>query len=240
MGLLDLPASALSWADGHLSTVLPALWRIVLWGAIGAALSLGLYWLLSPQARIERIVDEERRLKTTLKDDTLDMADGLAASKDLLRLAFARIGLVLVPVLLATLPIISLMTWLDSHYAHTLPPPGQTASVKVEPEVGEGRWVNGDVPPPRIEVVNGDGSILQSLPMSVAVPIVEKWVWWNALIGNPLGYLPDDSPIERIVIGLPASEYLSFGPDWLRGWLAPFLISLLVFSLFFKIAFRIH
>jgi hypothetical protein len=239
MGLFDLPAPALSWADGCLAALLPALGRIVFWGAVGAAVSLGLYWLLSPQRRIGEIAEEERRLRTRLKDDTIEMADGLAASKDLLRLALSRMGIVLVPVLLATLPLISTMTWLDTNYAYRLPPAGQAPQVTILPDVAQGRWVSAGDGPPRVEITR-DGTKLQSMTMSAPVPVIEKWTWWNALIGNPLGYVPDDSPIHRVEIGLPSNEYLSFGPDWLRGWLAPFLISLLVFSLLFKITFRIH
>lgn len=239
MGLLDLPASLWSWADAQMA-LLPAIARIVAWGVLGAILSLGLYWFLSPQRRIARIADDEQRLKETLRDDSIEMADGLAAAKGLLRLAFARLGLVTVPVLLAAIPLLSLMTWMEAHYAYSLPQPGQVADVRVEPKIAEGRWVPANANPPRVEVLDGQGSILQSLPILAPVPVIEKRFWWNVLIGNPLGYLSDDSPIDRIDIGLPANQYLSVGPDWARGWLAPFILSLLAGSLLLKFAFRIH
>jgi hypothetical protein len=238
VGLLDLPAPAFSWADGLLADILSPLARILLWGALGAVASMLIYWLISPQARMEKIAVEERQLKAKLKDDSIEMEEGLAASKDLLRLALSRVAIVFVPVMIAALPLVSLMTWLDSHYAYRLPPQGQSAEVRVEPDVAQGRWV-ADASPPRVEVA-APGNQPLAFPMVAAVPVVEKWSWWNALIGNPLGYLPESSPIDRIAIGLTESEYLSFGPAWLRGWLAPFLISVLVVSLFIKIVFRIH
>jgi hypothetical protein len=240
MGLLDLPADLWSWADVHMAALLPATVRIVTWGVVGAAISLGLYWLLSPQHRIARIAVDERRLKGALQDETIEMADGLAAAKALLRLALTRLGLVTLPVLVATLPLFSLMTWMEAHYAHDLPRPGQIAEVKVEPHVAQGRWISADTPPARVEVLDGRGSLLQSLPVPVPVPVIAKRTWWNTLIGNPLGYLPDNGPIDRIDIDLPANHYLSIGPDWIRGWVAPFIFSLLVGSLFLKFAFRIH
>jgi uncharacterized membrane protein (DUF106 family) len=239
VGLLDLPAPVFSWADGLLGNIVSPLPRILLWGALGAVVSMLLYWLLSPQHRMEKIAAKERELKVRLKDDSIEMGEGLAASKDLLKLALSRMGIVLVPVLLATLPLISLMTWLDSHYAYRMPLQGESAEVSVEPNVAQGRWVAAATPP-RVEAIEPGGKTLASLPMVAAVPVVEKWTWWNALIGNPLGYLPEASPINRIGIGLMENQYLSFGPGWLRGWLAPFLLAVLVVSLFIKIVFRIH
>lgn len=240
MGLLDLPAFLWSWADAQMAAIMPATARIVAWGTIGAIVSLGLYWLLSPQRRMAHIADEERRIKGRLQGDNLDMADGLAAAKELLRLALTRLGLVVLPVLLAAVPLLSLMSWLDTHYAYELPRPGQVANVKVEPEVASGRWIPAETPPARVEVLDGQGLVLQSLPIPVPVPVIEKRTWWNVLIGNPLGYLPDDSPIDRINIELPANEYLSIGPDWARGWVAPFVTAMLVGSLILKFAFRIQ
>jgi hypothetical protein len=240
MGLLDLPASLWSWTDVRMAALLPASVRLVAWGAAAAILSLGIYWLISPQKRIAQISADEQRLKATLRDETIEMADGLAAAKGLLRLALVRLGLVTMPVLIAALPLLSLMTWMEAHYAYSLPPSGQTADVRVEPPVAQGRWISGDDATPRVEVLDGHGSVLREVPVAIPVPVIEKRFWWNALIGNPLGYLPDDSPFDRINIGLPANEYFSIGPDWARGWVTPFILSLLVGSIFLKFAFRIH
>src|SRR3546814_5314754 len=81
MGLLDLPLSALSWIDAGLAAVLPAAIRIALWGGIGAMVSMGLYWLVSPQRRIAGIAAEERRLKDTLRDENTEATDGLASAR---------------------------------------------------------------------------------------------------------------------------------------------------------------
>lgn len=241
MGLLDLPASLWSWTDAQMAALLPATARIVAWGAVAAVLSLGLYWILSPQRRIAGIAADERRLKATLQDDSTEMADGLTAAKGLLRLALTRLGLVTVPVLVAAVPLLSLMTWMEAHYAYSLPQQGHVADIHVEPEIAEGRWVPAAAAaPPRVDLLDGQGLILQSLSVSVPVPVIEKRFWWHALIGNPLGYLADDSPVDRIDISLPANEYLSIGPDWMRGWVPLFIFSLLVGSLFLKFAFRIY
>jgi hypothetical protein len=240
MGLLDLIAPALSWIDEGLAAVLSTMARVVVWGSIAAAVSMALYWLLSPQQQLARIAVDERALRIALRDESAEFADGFASAVRLLRLAFTRIGLTLLPVLIAAAPVIGLMTWLQTHYGHDLPPPGQAVSVRVEPATLQGRWVVSDDGTPRVDVMNAQDVVVHSLPITAPVPLVHKRAWWNILIGNPLGYLPDSGTIERIEISLPEKRYSSVGPDWIRGWEAPFLAALLLGSLALKLILRIR
>lgn len=238
MGLLDLPAPILSWTDGQFGRAAPETARILLWAAMAAILSMLLYWLLSPQRRLARLAAEERSLRDRLNDAPAKMADGLASAGRLLRLALLRLGLVLLPACIATLPVICIMAWLHTHYAYEMPPANAEIAVRVAPGRAEGRLVAGN--PARVEVRDAGGALLQSVPLGAAVPTVHKRVWWNALIGNPLGYLPDNSAIDRIEIDLPEKRYLSIGPDWMRTWEALFIAALLAGSLVIKLLFRIR
>lgn len=240
MGLFDVPAGIFSWVDAGVAGFLPAPARIAAWGVMGAVASLGLYWLLSPQQRMARIAEAEQRLKHAMWEDDTAMAEGLAAASSLIRLALVRLGLVLIPVLIAALPILSLMVWLDTQYGLALPRPGQTASIKAVPDTAHVRWVPDNSPPARVEVLDQAGQVHQSVPIVVAVPVIEKRTWWNALIGNPLGYLANDSPAERVEISLEKQQYLSVGPDWIRGWEALFLVTLLAGSALLKWTLRIR
>jgi hypothetical protein len=240
MGLLDLLSPALSWVDERLAAVLSTMARVVVWGSVAAVASMALYWLLSPQQQLARIAGDERALRIALRDRDADVADGLASAMSLLRLAITRIGLMLLPVLIAAVPVVGLMTWLQTHYAHALPPPGQTVSVRVEPSILQGRWVVSDDGIPRVDVTNAQDVVVHSQPITSPIPLVHKRAWWNTLIGNPLGYLPDQGPVERIEIGLPEKRYSSVGPDWIRGWEAPFLAALLLGSLALKLILRIQ
>ena len=240
MGFLDLPAPALSWTDVHLAATVPDIGRLVLWGCLAAALSMGFYRLISPQRRLARLAAEERRLKDRLQDETAAMADGLAAAGRLLRLALLRLGLVLPPSVVAALPVLFLMAWLHTHYAYDLPAPDSAVEVRVEPDIAHARMIAEADEPPRVEVRDDQGVLLQSVQLDAPVPVIHKKAWWNALIGNPLGYLPDDAPIERVEIGLPERQYLPIGPDWARNWLAVFLATVLAGSLLLKVLFRIR
>jgi hypothetical protein len=240
MGLLDSPTWAFAWADVILAGFFPAEARIVAWGAIGAAISFTLYWLMSPQARIAGMAAAEQRLKRSMWNEDAALADGLAAARDLIRLALARLRLVMIPAVIATVPLLSLAAWLDSEYGFAQPPPGEVASITAKPETAHVRWVAADAAPARIEVLGDDGLVLQAVAISVPVPVIQKWGWWNALIGNPLGYLLHDGPVDRIEIGLPMHQYLSVGPEWIRGWKALFFTTLLGVSLLLKVALRIR
>jgi hypothetical protein len=72
------------------------------------------------------------------------------------------------------------------------------------------------------------------------VPTIHKRQWWNVLVGNPLGYLPDSSRLESIELGLPQKEYLTVGPAWVRAWYVVFLGVVLAVSLAIKFAARIE
>lgn len=240
MGILDLPAPALLWVDANLAMWLPSMARLVVWGSVAAAVSMALYWLLSPQQRMARLASEEQRLRVVLKNDDAEFSNGLAAAVGLLRLATIRVGLVLLPVMLAAVPVLCLMAWLQTHYGYELPAPDRIAAVTVDPATMRGQWNAAGGGPPRVDVIDDRGSLLQSVAISAPVSIIHKRAWWNALIGNPLGYLPDDGPIGRITIELPEKRYLAVGPDWARGWEAPFMTALLAASLLLKLCLRIH
>ena len=114
MNGLDRIYAALEWADAGLGTVLPTWLRLVFWGLLGAALSMAIYWLLSPQQRIAALAGEERSLRQRLRAAEEQFSVALVAMRRLLWLAVLRVGLVLVPVAIAALPVVALYLWLES------------------------------------------------------------------------------------------------------------------------------
>jgi hypothetical protein len=86
--------------------------------------------------------------------------------------------------------------------------------VSVAPEAYSGQWQ----PNNSIEVRDQSGAEVARLTLAEPVTHIEKRQWWNVLIGNPAGYLPEAGPIDSITIALPERQYLPVGPDWLRSW----------------------
>ncbi|NJO36726.1 MAG: hypothetical protein HC871_02735, partial [Rhizobiales bacterium] len=92
---------------------------------------------------------------------------------------------------------------------------------------------------PRLVVTDPGGAVISDIALAAPIPTIHKKQWWNTLIGNPLGYLPDDGAIEAIAFDLPEKDYLGFGPGWLRPWYVLFFTILVLGSLAIKIVGRI-
>jgi hypothetical protein len=91
-----------------------------------------------------------------------------------------------------------------------------------------------------LELVDSDGTVLLSLPTQAPVGAVHQRRWWNVLLGNPAGYLPSPGDVDAVSLALPRSEFLPFGPDWLRGWMAYFFGVVILLSLLLKFLWRLH
>lgn len=243
-GLLDLASPLLSWMDGALAAVLPTAGRLVLWGLVAAAFSMALYAVVSPQQRLRRVrkraVDARRALDSF--DGSFAEARPLIAA--MLTSSMRQLGLVLAPALLASLPLLFLLAWLHGSFAYVLPEPSAAVSLRTEPQGYQASLQPteervGEVPVPSLVVRDGTGRVVEARALNAPVTVLHKAQWWNSLIANPLGYLADDSPLERVEIDLPRLEVISFGPAWLRTWEAVFFTALVAASLAIKLAFRL-
>jgi hypothetical protein len=206
-------------------------------------ISLAIYWRLSAQERIRRgrIEIEQARRRLDAHDGEWDEAKSLLGQ--LLRSAFSQVGRVGWPSVVAGLPLLSLLTWLGGSYGYTFPEPGAEPAIRTQPAGLEPQWLAGNCASaestcPHIVIREGEFSVAE-IHLAAPVPVVHKWRWWNALLGNPAGYLPSELAVESIQIDLPAREYLALGPQWSRAWWVPFFTSLIAASLMLKRMCRI-
>jgi hypothetical protein len=230
MGLLDLPAPLFDLVDQHVLGPLPPVVRLILWAVVGAAISLMLYRWLSPQRRIAgakaAALDARRRLNA--HDGDLESA--LPLMRRSMGLALRHVGLVFPAAILASLPVLALLVWLDGAYGYTFPADRQVPAIVVEPQSYGAQWQpNGSGG--EIELRDQQGVAIARLALAEPVTHIEKRHWWNTLIGNPAGYLPQKGPVEGVSIALPERQYLSVGPNWLRSWATVVLTALLIASL---------
>ncbi|WP_316976687.1 hypothetical protein [Shumkonia mesophila] len=238
MGLFNLPGPLYDLVDRAVFAAAPAPWRLVFWAVVAAVSSLLIYKWLSPQAKIaatkERVAELRRRM---LDHDGEDLASAMPLIRAQLAIAFRHLGLVLPATLIASLPALTLMIWLDTSYARFLP--DSAPFIEVVPAGFEGTWrTEADVP--RITVRERTGQAVADIPVQKPIPQIEKRHWWNVLLGNPAGYLPDHGPVERVTVHLPEQAYLPFGPGWARSWMALFIPVFFVTSLFFYRIARIQ
>jgi hypothetical protein len=239
VGLLDLPAPLFAWLDGLFGGLAPTL-RLVIWGVIGAVLSMGAYWLLSPQARIAQAKADALAARRALDAYDGEFAGAWPLIGRVLGAAVRQLGLVTAPALLASLPVLALLVWLSTAYGYAFPRDAEI-SVRTLPESGAARaQAVQEQGGHQVLVLDGAGNVVERVALSAPVPTIHKRQWWNALVGNPIGYLPDTSRLESIELALPQKEYLTVGPAWLRAWYVVFLGALLVVSLAIKVAARIE
>lgn len=241
MGLLDLPGPLYGWLDGAFASVLPPLARILIWGVLAGLGSMALYAVLAPQGRIARGKREVAEAQRALDGHEGTLAEAGPLIGRMLRLALGQVRLTTMPALIASIPLLTLLAWMSTAYGHRFPEPGETPPVEAQPAAYMAEWVPqaaGDTP--GVMVRNGDGSRVGLFALSVPVGVLHEWRWWNAFMGNPAGYLPSGSGVERVRVELPRREYLPFGPAWARGWEIPFLSALVVASVALKVGARIQ
>ena len=247
VGLFDLPAPLFTWIDGALNGLAPAPLRLTLWALVAAAVSMGLYVVLSPQRRIARAKADASAARAALDAFDGDFAEAWPLIRNVLATAFRQLGLVTWPALLSSLPVLALLAWVSTAYGYAYPADGAAVAIHTVPQDLEARLETvrsaGDAssqPRRQIVVTDQAGQVVDRVPWQAPVPTIHKKEWWNALLGNPAGYLPDDGPLERIELNIPAQHYLPFGPAWAQPWYVLFFGVLLAASLAIKVAARIE
>lgn len=246
MGVLDLPAPLFAWLDAALAQVVPAALRLPLWALLAAALSMGLYLVLSPQRQIARAKADALAARAALDRFDGEFGEAWPLIRAVLATALRQLALIAWPAVLSSLPVLALLVWLSNAYGHAFPANHAEVTIRTVPESLEAHLEA--APPatataaPRHEIVVRDrtGHIVDRVSWQAPVPTIHKREWWNLLLGNPAGYLPDDSPLERLDLELAPQHYLPVGPDWLRPWYVPFFGVLLLASLAIKVVARIE
>jgi hypothetical protein len=171
-----------------------------------------------------------------------------------LRLSLQQIVWILLPAIVASLPLIACLMWLYSAYSFIIPAPRETIVVTVSPSsepisaepddsltrAGDAWQLSWPQAGSRVALRDQTGRTLAHPGDQAGSRIVEPFQWWNRLIGNPAGYIPSGSPIQRLEFHFSEAEILSIGPAWLRGWEAPFFLALIGVSVLLKVVFRIE
>ncbi|HMA14852.1 MAG: hypothetical protein ACM35H_11775 [Bacteroidota bacterium] len=248
MGLFDLAGPALTWLDRALAAAVPDAGRLVLWGLFAAAVSMALYAVLSPQHRLRRVREDAVAARHALDQHEGSFEEARPLMARMFATSMKQLGLVLMPAVVASLPMLFMLTWLYGAFSYTLPdqpgavdlrtaPTGYEASIRPSQLASSAPVAVAGAP--TLVVQDGRGRVVDERPLSAPVTTLHKERWWNVLIANPIGYLADDSPLELVEIDLPRREVLSVGPWWMRTWEFVFFTTLVAASLAIKLLFRL-
>tara|TARA_R110000868_G_scaffold166960_1_gene401226 strand:+ start:69394 stop:70137 length:744 start_codon:yes stop_codon:yes gene_type:complete len=247
MGLLDWPAPAFDTFDSLMADAIGPFGRVLVWALICAVISMLLYKAMSPQTRIKAIKERLKEARLAMaNDDGEDFAEGMKLAKAQLVQSLKLVGFVIGPAVAASLPALALIIWLDGQYSYSCPVPGQHVSISVQPEnaaieqVGINPVGFHDGACPVVQVPGTTDSQTYLVAPTAAIPVIQQRQWWNFVIGNPAGYLPDDGPVTQLRFDLPTQQIINVGPDWARGWELTFFLALVLGSLAIKKGFRIE
>jgi hypothetical protein len=240
--------------DKLMAAALAPLPRVVVWGGLMAALTMFLYRLISPQERLAVLRSESAASRQKLAEFDGELEGLWPLVRESFGSSLRQIATLLGPGLIASLPLVACLVWLDSAFGYRPPLPDQAVRVSASPPdetiqshpagavMGDDQGWRIRWPGPGDEVELRDR---QDTPLVViggppTSHLIEHRQWWNFLVGNPMGYLPESSRIERLEFGFEPMHLHDVGPPWLRGWAAPFFISMIALSILIKVVFRIE
>ena len=252
--LFGLALPAFAAIDRLMAGAMGPLPRLIAWGCLMAAVTMILYRLISPQRRIQALKAEASAARRDIAafDGEFDQLTPLIRRS--LAASLRQVATILWPALLASLPLVSCLMWLYSAYNFQAPEAGQAIALAVAPAPETLRSdpaaalsgadarlrLSWPAAGSSVALFDRQGARLAAIGGQPASDRVEHFAWWNRLIGNPAGYIPSASPVQRLRFGFPQRELIAAGPRWLRGWEAPFFLALIVVSLLIKLLFRIE
>lgn len=258
-GYLDVAAPVLSAVDGAALGWAPVALRVVLWSAFAAFVSMLVYRYTSAQGKLAAIKAELVGVRQRLQEFDGEFRQLWPILGRNLALSGKQLGLTFVPAMIATVPVLLVLAWMSNAFDARMPSPGETVRATLVPaesrslppvewrgfgttsEIAPGTWsIAWPAANAPLTMLDSDGTRLLELPLAAPVRTVAQREWWNAIIGNPAGYLPSPGDVAAIELDLPQPTVLPIGPAWLRGWLATAILVLVVVSIFLKIRWRLH
>lgn len=245
----------LSAVDGLFAAVLPAVGRVLLWGAIAGALAMSIYRLTSNQSAIARLKAQARDLRRRMLEPELEQPEVGRLVRANLKASFGLLGKTLLPAILSTAPVLLVAVWLDAFYGYVVPPGGAPVRLHIEPPGAAVAIEPADrmasvedaelavIPPPAGEALTIEVAGITAFagnPFVPPTPVLTQRQWWNAWLGNPVGYVNPQAGIDEIALDLPRRRLFGGVPDWMAGWEIPYFLSIFVAALALKLGLRIE
>ncbi len=241
VSLLGPPLRVIGLVQGDVPVGL----RVSTWGLLLGIGTMLVYGLFSDQETLESLKDEVSDAREALRSyDGTDVDEMGRRMKRAFGLSLQQLRLMLGPTLLAGVPVVVALIWMEGAYTHRSPEPGEAIKATVharQDDPGElvrwrpdsqvqsasGAtstivWPGGEAEL-RLETVDS-GATLLTLPLSAPVRRIERTNWTHWWFDDGGYALPADAPIRHVSFELPRREVIPFGPTWLRGWYALFLV----------------
>jgi len=261
-GLLDWPGVVFGLINQPLAAVLPDPVVLAVWALISSWLTMWVYRRFSNQEEMAALKPQVKAVQKKLSSYDGEFSGLMPLIRENFRLSGRHIMLALGPALLAGIPVLFVLVWVSNAFGVSMPSPDgqveiraiaaeqadpsnwQWHGTRAEPltsdEAGQAWRVAWPAPQRTATLITERGEDVVEIPPTHPAPVVHKRRWWNALIGNPAGYLEPANPAEAVYLGLPKKQMLPFGPAWMRGWEFLYFVLLVIGSLGLKVVWRIH
>ncbi|MFW6158358.1 MAG: hypothetical protein ACOC8E_03275 [Planctomycetota bacterium] len=255
--MINVLFPVLRFLDGLAAWLIPAYVRVWLWGAVGGAIAIGLYALLSDQQGIRDLKEKTGALRKKMLGAGLSFDQFLGLARENLAVSLSLLRKVLVPVLVSFLFVLVIAEWLNAEHSYARPEPGEAVPVEFVPPLGDlelrpedafardgdaVRLVGGVLAEdaPGIEVRRGSRLIYAGDPVDPPAPSVHKKRWWNVFLASGAGYVRGDSPVREIRLRFRRKRFIGGVPDWLATWEPAFFVALFAAALAIKFGFRVR
>ncbi|MFT3765956.1 MAG: hypothetical protein QM820_10630 [Minicystis sp.] len=109
----------LEWLDESLAALPPPV-RLALWGALGGAISTVMYAIASPRRRLRGLAEAARATRLEIHSYEGDLGGALPLLARQLGLRLRMLGLTIVPVAIASIPVLLLAAWVSDRFGQGL------------------------------------------------------------------------------------------------------------------------
>jgi len=261
-GVLDWPGVVFGLINQPLVSILPEPVVLAFWALFSSWLTMWVYRRFSNQDEMAALKPKIKAVQKKLSNYDGDFGGLVPLIRENFSLAGRQLMLALGPALLAGVPVLFVLVWISNAYGVAVPSAGSTVEVRVSAvanaEPASWRWAGAQAESIPVDeadhawrlawpaaeetatLIAAGGEEILELPPAKPASVVHQRQWWNALIGNPAGYLDPASPAEAVYLDLPKKQMLPFGPAWMRGWEFLYFVLLIIGSLGLKLLWRIH
>lgn len=255
MAVFDLLSPVFTGFDDLVEPFTNDFIRITFWALVSALLTSIVFKKLSNPEKITSLKVQLKAKQKELNDHDGEFSELKGLAVDTMKLSMKRMGLTFLPAMLASVPIIFVLTYLSNRYELIEPVAEETVPINIvweNPEnptnlsiqkdgvslkYGKVDSIDWPVAGQTIQLLESNNTVI-TFPIPIS-SVIHKKQWWNSLIGNPAGYLNTESSLNRIEFKFKKQEIINFGPSWMHGWLFVFFFMTFAFSIVFLFVFKI-
>lgn len=229
---------------------LPANGRLLFWGIAAGIVTMLVYRKLSAQNVLSDLKEQINDLKKEMKSVDSSSKEYRTIVGQSLKLSMKRLKVSLTPALLASLPILLVLPFLDYEYGYSKPSPGTPVALlsdqAQELNVDKGRlfekgWVfNWPGNEEAITVNDNSGNELMVITKDSHSGVASKSNLTQFLFGAPAGRLPQDAIVEQLTIAPLAQDLLIKNITMPYQWTGTFFFALIMSSLAMKFGLKIQ